>query len=76
MSGQINSTLRYLSENDWGGVLPLTDDAIAQLRDKHPSPQGARLGSLLYGSVENVPDSICQQINKEMVQDAITERRL
>ena len=35
MSGQINSALRYLSENDregWGGVLPQSDDVIAQLR--------------------------------------------
>ena len=70
MSGQINSTLRYLSENDGGGVLPVTDDVMAQLRDKHPSPQEDRLDSLLYGSVENVPDTIFQQINGEMVRDA------
>ena len=70
MSGQINSTLRYLSENDGGGVLPVTDHVMAQLRDKHPSPQEHRLGSLLYGSVENVPDTIFQQINGEMVRDA------
>ena len=68
--GQINSTLRYLSENDGAGVLPVTDDVMAQLRDKHPSPQEDRLGSLLYGSVENVPDTIYQQINGEMVRDA------
>ena len=70
MSGQINSTLHYLSENDGGGVLPVTDDVMAQLRDKNPSPQEDRLGSLLYGSVENVPDTIFQQINGEMVRDA------
>ena len=28
MSEQINSTLRYLSENDGGGVLPVTDDVM------------------------------------------------
>ena len=31
MPGQINSALRYLSENDVG-VLPLIDDVMAQLR--------------------------------------------
>ena len=30
MEGQINSALRYLSENDRGVVLPLTDDVTAQ----------------------------------------------
>ena len=41
-----------------GGVLPLSDDVMAQLGEKHPSPQEARLGSLLFGPVEDVPDSI------------------
>ena len=61
----------YLSENDAGGgdVLPLNDDVLAQLIEKHPSPQKARLGSLLFGPVEDVPDSIYQQINGEMVRD-------
>ena len=70
MSGQINSALRYLSKNDGGGELPLSDDVMAQLTEKHPSPQEARLGSLLFGPVEDVPDSIYQQINGEMVRDA------
>ena len=38
MSGQINSVLRYLSENNGGGVLALGDDVMAQLREKYPSP--------------------------------------
>ena len=66
MSGQINSALLYLSEND-GGVLPLIEDVMAQLRQKHPNPQEARLGPLLFGPVEGVPDSIYQQINGEIV---------
>ena len=70
VSGQINSALRYLSENDGGSVLPLSDDIMAQLKEKHPSPQEARLRSLLFGPVEDVPDSIYQQINEEMVWDA------
>ena len=71
LSGQISSS-RYLSENDAGGgdVLPISDDVIAHLREKHPSPQEARLGSLLFEPVEDVPDSIYQQIKEEMVRDA------
>ena len=70
MSGQINSALRCLSENNGGGVRALNDDVMAQFREKHPSPQEACLGSLLSGPVEDVPDSIYQQINGEMVRDA------
>ena len=53
-----------------GVVLPLSDDVMAQLREKHPSPQEARLGSLLFVPVKDVPDSIYQQINGEMVREA------
>ena len=70
MEGQINSALRYLSENDGGGVLPLTDDVLQQLREKHPEVQEAKLGSLLFGPVEDFPDSIYQQINGEMIREA------
>ena len=70
MERQINSALRYLSENDGGGVLPLTDDVLQQLREKHPEAQEAKLGSLLFGSVEDFPDSIYQQINGEMIREA------
>ena len=53
-----------------GGVLPLSDDVMAQLREKHRTPQETRLGSLLSRPVEDVPDSIYQQINGEIVRDA------
>ena len=43
---------------------------MAQLKEKHPSPQEARLGSLLFGPVDDVPDSIYQHINGQMVRDA------
>lgn len=39
--GQINSALRYLSEEDCGSVLPSSDDIMRQLTDKHPSAQEA-----------------------------------
>ena len=34
MQGQINPALRYLSD-DCGGVLPLIDDVMRQLHEKH-----------------------------------------
>ena len=55
MEGQINSALRYLSEADCDGVLPLTDDVMRQLQEKHPEAQEAKLGSLLFGPFEEVP---------------------
>ena len=37
MEGQIHSALGYLSEQDYGGVLPLSEQVKEQLAaDKHP----------------------------------------
>ena len=69
MEGQINSVLRYLSKDDSGGVLPLTDDVVRQLRVKHPDAQRAKLGSFLFGPVEDVPDLVYQEINGELVRE-------
>ena len=70
MEGQIHSVLRYLSNDDCEGVLPLTDDIMMQLQGKNPEAQEAKLGSLLFGPIEDVPESLYQQINGEMVRDA------
>ena len=69
-TGQINSALRYLSDDDGGGILPLSDDVMRQLREKHPVPQESHLGSLLFGPIEDVSDTMYYHINGEMVHDA------
>ena len=70
MEGQIHSALWYLSEEDCGGVLPLSEQVMKQLTGKHPQAQQAKLGSVLFGPVEDVPAILYQQINGEMVQEA------
>ena len=42
---------------------------MRQLKEKHPEAQEARLGSLLYGPVEDIPDSVFLEIDGEMVRD-------
>ena len=42
MEGQINSAMRFLNDDACGGVLPLTDDVMLQLRQKHPEAQEAQ----------------------------------
>ena len=56
MKGQINSVLRYLNDDGCGTVLPLIDDVTKQLHDEHPKAQPAELGSLLFGTVEEVQE--------------------
>ena len=70
MKGQINSALRFLSEDGGRGVVPLTDDVMTQLNKKHPTAKKAKLGSLLFGPVEDVPAIIYQEIDGEMIKEA------
>ena len=70
MTGQVNSALRYLSDDQGGGILPLSDDVMEQLKEKPPEPQGVQLGSLLSGPIEDVPDILYCEINGDMIWDA------
>ena len=70
MRGQIHSALRYLCDDNGGGVLPLSDDVMRQLKEKHPVAQEARLGYLLFGPVQDIPDSVFLEIDGEMIHDA------
>ena len=65
MTGQVNSALRYLSDDQGGGILPLSDDVMEQLKEKHPEPQGVQLGSLLFGPIKDVPDTLYYEINED-----------
>ena len=68
VEGQMNSALRFLSDDDSGGVLPSTDDVITH--DKHPAAKEAELGSLLFGPVEDIPDILYLEIDGKMVKEA------
>ena len=71
LEGQINSALRFLSETTSGGVLSLTDDVMSQLKQKHPNPQSAKLGSLLFGPIDDqYPESVYTENNGQMVRQA------
>jgi hypothetical protein len=68
MEGQINSAMRFLSEEGNGGVLPLSDDVMLQLRQKHPEAEEAKIGTLLRGPVQEVIESLFIPINGQMVR--------
>lgn len=44
---------------------------MSQLKQKHPDPQSAKLGSLLFGPIDDhYPESVYTQVNGEMVRQA------
>ena len=44
---------------------------MTQLKQKHPDPQPAKLGSLLFGPIEDaIPESVDSEISGDMVRQA------
>ena len=70
MEGQIHSALWYLTYDGCGGVLSLNDDVMKQLHEKHPKAQPAKLGSLLFGPVDEVHETAYNEITGEMIREA------
>ena len=70
MEGQIKSAMRFLDKDGNHGVPSLTEEIMNQLRQKHPEAQEATLGALLFGPIEEIPDTIFCKINGEMVGEA------
>ena len=75
MEGQINSALRFLSEEDCGCLLPLGDDVMRQLKNKQSSAQDAQLGALLFGPAEDAPHILYHEMKGKMVREAALKNK-
>ena len=58
-------------------MLALTDEVMSHLKQKHPNPQSAKLGSLLFGPIDDqYPEYVYTEVNGEMVrQGALRTKR-
>ena len=70
VEGQIKSAMRLLDKDGNHGVLPLTEEIMNQMRQKHLEVQEATLGALLFGPIEAIPDTSFCKITGEMVRKA------
>ena len=64
--GNVASAIRGLSEQSTGGVLPLTDDTIKQLEEKHPPPSNSE-GLRLEGRHQPPNPVIYEAITGELI---------
>ena len=51
LQGKVHAALRFLSAEANGAALPLSDEVIEALSEKHPSTADIQLNSLLFGPV-------------------------
>ena len=68
LRGNVNKALRLLDQTTNKGVLPITDDTIRQLHEKHPVGEPQHDEMLLNGPIQHVHPIIFDDINGELVQ--------
>ena len=69
--GKVNSALRLLEKNSRNGVLPMNDENLALLREKHPKGAPVVSGSLLEGPILEIPSSFYDDLDESMIEKSI-----
>ena len=65
--GEINKAINVITNNMVNGILPLTDETIALLVEKHPKPKEACSEIMLHGPVKPINAIVFDAIDDEMV---------
>ena len=68
--GNINGALKLLSNNMSNGILPLNDETLQLLQQKHQDAQQVSEDTLLQGNIPEVHPVLFEEIDDEMVKQA------
>ena len=63
--GKLTASIKWLDTENWSGLLNLSDEVLAQLKEKHPVPAEIEENCLLHGPVDLVPPGIFDLINEQ-----------
>ena len=74
-SGNVNAAIKLLSNNIHNGILPLNDETITLLRQKHPDQQKASQSVLLTDTPEEIRPVKFEVIDAEMVRKSVMRTR-
>ena len=66
--GNINQALRLLDKTSNKGILPINDETIKQLHEKHPVGEQLHQEMLLNGPVKDIHPIIFEDLNSELVR--------
>ena len=66
--GNLSAAIRLLDKNSCKGILPMTEETIKQLHEKHPKGESKKPEMILEGPMEEVNPVIFEEINAELVK--------
>ena len=75
MQGNIKAAIRLLSATERGGVLPLNEETMTELKKKHPDAQPQFQQLLLHGPVKQVNPVIFDQIDEGTILQAASKTK-
>ena len=62
LHGKVNAALKFLSDENGGGIHNFTDEILSELLKKHPKPALIQDGCLLFGPVAHVSENILMKL--------------
>ncbi|CAH3197598.1 unnamed protein product [Porites evermanni] len=68
--GKLTAAIKLLDKENSSGLLNLSDEVSAQLKEKHPVPAEIEEECLLHGPVDLVPPGIFDLINEQRIFDS------
>ena len=69
-NGKVSAAVKLLTENAQGGILPLNDETINLLQEKHPEGKDTDPNCLLEGEIEPIHPSVFETISAAQIQEA------
>ena len=69
--GKVNPAIRLLNKNSCKGVLPMNEENLNLLYEKHPKGAPVYKGSLLHGPIVDIPKTFYDNIDEIMIEKVI-----
>ena len=71
LQGNVSAALKFLEcEGQTLGILPLNDETLQGLYEKHPLPKDIKPFSLFYRPIDDVQSTYFESIDEELIQKA------
>ena len=74
-NGQIRQTAKLLEHEESEGLIPLNEETLRKLKEKHPERAWATADALLQGERKQSHPVIYKRITREMVKRAAIETK-
>ena len=68
--GKLTAAIKLLDKGNSSGLLNLSDEVLAQLKEEHPVPTEMEGECLLHGPVDLIPPGIFDLINEQRIFDS------